>query len=118
MQRLREHRIRQLETRLAFAGTYVDHGFGFTTRTGAPLHESNVQKAFRRVCKRAVLAPVRLYTLRHTCATLMLLRRVPPKIVSEWLGHASITITLDVYSHVLPSMRQEAAAELEATGLF
>lgn len=55
-----------------------------------------------------------LYSLRHTHATLLLLAGVHPKIVSERLGHATVSITLDIYSHVLPNMQQEAADKLEA----
>jgi integrase len=51
----------------------------------------------------------RLYDLRHTCATLLLLADIPAKIVSERLGHSSITVTLDIYSHVLPTMQKRAA---------
>ena len=54
----------------------------------------------------------RLYDLRHTCATLMLLAGVHPKVVSERLGHASVKITLDTYSHVLPTMQREATERL------
>ena len=54
----------------------------------------------------------RLYDLRHTCATLLLLSDVPAKIVSERLGHGSITLTLDTYSHVLPTMQKRAADTL------
>jgi integrase len=57
---------------------------------------------------------IRLYGLRHTCATLLLLAGVNPKIVSEQLGHATITLTLDVYSHVLPTMQEAASEQLEA----
>ncbi|HZC06866.1 MAG TPA: tyrosine-type recombinase/integrase [Ktedonobacterales bacterium] len=57
---------------------------------------------------------MRFHDLRHTAATLLLGRGVNPKIVSEMLGHASIGITLDTYSHVLPTMQQSAAAEMDA----
>lgn len=57
---------------------------------------------------------MRLYDLRHTHATLLLLAGVHPKIVSERLGHSSIQITLDTYSHVLPTMQKETAAKLDA----
>jgi integrase len=56
---------------------------------------------------------VRLTDLRHTCATLLLARNVNPKIVSEMLGHASVGITLDTYSHLLPNMQQDAAKAME-----
>ena len=55
---------------------------------------------------------LRLYDLRHACATLMLVAGVNPKVVSERLGHASVVITLDTYSHVLPTMQQDATEKL------
>ena len=57
---------------------------------------------------------IRLYDLRHTSATLALTVGVPPKMVSEQLGHASAAFTLDTYSHVLPHMQDEAAAKMQA----
>ncbi|CAM0497245.1 tyrosine-type recombinase/integrase [Thermoanaerobacter kivui] len=56
---------------------------------------------------------MRLYDLRHTCATLLLAAGENPKVVSERLGHASITLTLDTYSHVLPDMQKQATDKLE-----
>ena len=56
----------------------------------------------------------RMYDIRHTCATLLLKKGVNPKIVQERLGHASITLTLDTYSHVLPDMQEGAADEMQA----
>lgn len=61
------------------------------------------------------LPDVRFHDLRHTCATLLLVGNVNPKIVSEMLGHFSIAITLDTYSHVLPNMRDQAARAMEET---
>ncbi|MCJ7671846.1 MAG: tyrosine-type recombinase/integrase [Acidimicrobiia bacterium] len=64
---------------------------------------------------RAIDVPViRFHDLRHTCATLLLQAEVHPKVVQEMLGHSSIAITLDIYSHVVPSMQEEAAARLHA----
>ena len=63
--------------------------------------------------KRAGLPRVRFHDLRHTCATLLLSKNVNPKVVSEMLGHATIAITLDTYSHVLPTMQESAAAAME-----
>jgi len=60
------------------------------------------------------LPEIRLYDLRHTAATLALAAGVPVKVISEQLGHASATLTLDTYSHVLPHMQEEAAAKVEA----
>ena len=69
---------------------------------------------FYSLLKRAQLPRIRFHDLRHTAATLLLGRGVNPKIVSEMLGHAIIAITLDIYSHVLPDMQQQAAAAMEA----
>ncbi len=62
---------------------------------------------------KAGLPRIRFHDLRHTAATLLLLRRVHPKIVSEMLGHSSVSLTLDVYSHALPDMQREAIAALD-----
>ena len=65
--------------------------------------------------KAAGLPNIRLYDLRHTCATLLLTQGENPKVVSERLGHASVVLTLDTYSHVLPGMQKDATAKLETT---
>jgi integrase len=86
----------------------------FCTTDGTQLRKSNVlRRHFAPALKRAGLAGVRFHDLRHTCATLLLLNNVNVKVVSERLGHASIVITLNTYSHVLPTMQQQAAAVME-----
>jgi integrase len=73
-----------------------------------------LSRRFKTILKRVKLPQsVRLYDLRHTCATLLLSANEHPKVVSERLGHASIVLTLDTYSHVLPSMQQAATDKLE-----
>jgi len=84
--------------------------FVFIRPDGSPINPSAVTLAFRRIIKRAGLRDIRIHDLRHTHATLMLKAGIHPKVVSERLGHANISITLDIYSHVLPGL-QEAAAE-------
>ena len=69
---------------------------------------------FKPILKRTGLPDIRLHDLRHTCATLLLSRGVHPKFVQELLGHATIAITLDTYSHVLPGMGDQTAAAMEA----
>lgn len=88
----------------------------FTTRKGNPPHQRPiVAEAFKPALRRAGLSKeTRLYDLRHTHATLLLQAGVHPKVVSERLGHASVNMTLDVYSHVLPSMQTHAAEQLDA----
>ncbi len=86
----------------------------FASETGEPLNRRYLtSRRFKALLKRAGLPEVRFHDLRHTCATLLLSKNVNPKIVSEMLGHASIAITLDTYSHVLPNMRDQAAAAME-----
>jgi integrase len=104
-----EHLTRQRE--LGFDGSLV-----FTSPTGAPKHEDGIVKDyFKPLLKKAGLPhSIRLYDLRHTHATLLLLAGVHPKVVSERLGHSNITITLNTYSHVLPNMQQAATDKLEA----
>ena len=72
-------------------------------------------RSLKALLRRAGLPSIRFHDLRHTCATLLLSRNVNPKIVSEMLGHASIAITLDTYSHVLPNMQRSAVRALEQT---
>ena len=110
MTALQEHRKAMLA-----AGLYRTDGPVFCDTEGGWLRKSNVRRrSFEPILKAAVLPPFRLYDLRHSCATLLLLAGVNPKVVSERLGHGSIGQTLDTYSHVLPSMQQGAADKLDA----
>jgi len=111
---LRQHRARQLEERMHLADVYEDQDLVFARLIGTPLGPSQVtNKHFRPALARAGLPQIRFHDLRHTAATLLLSARVNPKVVSEMLGHASISITLDIYAHVLPDMQQDAAEAME-----
>ena len=110
---LRAHRARQAELRLAVGPVWQEGGWVFTRPDGRPLDPDEVTHAFARTIKAAGIMGVRLHDLRHTHASLMLAQGVHPKIVSERLGHASITITLDTYSHVLPGLQEAAALAFE-----
>jgi integrase len=102
---LKAHRKRQLEERMQKAELWRDNGFVFPSTVGTPLSHRNLVRTFKELLKRAELPQsIRLYDLRHTCATLLLNRNVHPKYVQELLGHASISQTLDTYSHVLKGM--------------
>ncbi len=93
---------------------WSENGLIFASETGEPLNRHNLtRRSFKPLLERAGLPQIRFHDLRHTCATLLLTRNVNPKIVSEMLGHSSIAITLDTYSHVLPNMRDQAAAAME-----
>jgi integrase len=108
------HRVCQLEERQALGAAWMDHHFVFTRKDGEPLRGTHVlEREFRPLLQAAGLPPIRLHDLRHTAATLLLLQNVPVKVVSEMLGHSSVAITLDRYSHVLPSMQRDAAAAME-----
>lgn len=106
--------LAELHARHVAAGGRDD--FCFRGRTGQPLHEGNLVARQLKPLLRAsgVGAHHRLYDLRHTCATLMLLLGIPVKVISERLGHASVTITQDTYSAVLPTMQRESANKLGA----
>ena len=89
-------------------------GLVFTTDTGGPINPSNLrQRSFAPLLKQAGLPHMRFHDLRQTCATLLLSRGVHPKFVQELLGHATIAITLDTYSHVMPSMGDATAKVME-----
>jgi integrase len=112
---LREHRRIQSELRLKAGPNWHNFDLVFSTSEGKPIQRRNIlRRHFKPILKKAGLSTtLNLYSLRHSCATLLLTAGVNPKIVSERLGHASIVLTLDTYSHVLPSMQQAAADKLE-----
>jgi integrase len=111
---LRRHRARQLEERMAWGEAWAETGLVFTREDGKALHPHTVSQAFGRSVARADVPAIRFHDLRHTHATLLLGAGVHPKVVQERLGHASIQITLDTYSHVMPGMQADAAVKVGA----
>jgi integrase len=113
---LKQHRKRQLEERMRLAGLWQDRGLVFPNELGSLFNPSNLRnRSFKRIKARSgVREDLRFHDLRHTCATLLLSGGVNVKVVSEMLGHASITITLNTYAHVLPDMQDSAAEAMEA----
>jgi integrase len=87
--------------------------FVFCNTTGGLLHRPNVRRTFNAILKTAGLPAIRFHDLRHTAATLMLAANINAKVVQETLGHASIKTTIDLYSHVLPTMQREAANTMD-----
>lgn len=114
LQRLTEHKRKQNEERLKAGPSWQAHNLVFCSETGTPLSIPNLTyRYFRPILEKAELPQIRLYDLRHSCATLLLMADENPKVVSERLGHSTVMLTLDTYSHVLPTMQQQATAKLE-----
>ncbi|MFQ5968118.1 MAG: tyrosine-type recombinase/integrase [Acidimicrobiia bacterium] len=106
---LKEHRRRQLEERMALGQEWRDTGYLFTTEGGQPVRPDRFSKLFQRLQSEADVPRIRLHDLRHTHASLMLQAGIHPKVVSERLGHATVQLTLDTYSHVIPALQEDAA---------
>lgn len=133
---LTRHRTEQLKHRLAMKGTWFNEDLVFPNTIGRPFALNNLTRRYFAPIIEAMWPPlelppaepggepvrhpnpdakhITLYSLRHTCATLLLMNGTNPKIVSERLGHASVVITLDTYSHVLPHIQDEATAALDS----
>ena len=111
---LKRHRKAQLEEQIRLAGLWEDHRLVFPNQVGKTINAKNLTaRSFKPLLERAGLPrSVRLHDLRHTCATVLLSRGVYPKLVQKFLGR-NISITLDTYSHVLPSMGDAAAGEMD-----
>ena len=111
---LRRHREEQEDRRRVATEWTNRWGLVFTDEVGGPIDPMAVTMEFRDLVRQAPVPVVRLHDTRHFHATALLSAGVPPKVVSQRLGHSTIAMTLDVYSHVLPSMDGEAAAQLDA----
>jgi integrase len=111
---LRSHRKRQVEEQLRAGAAWRDNGLIFATTIGTPIEAQNVvNRHFKPLIRRAGLPDIRWHDLRHTAATLLLAKGVHPKLVQHLLGHASITMTLDRYSHWIPSMGRATATAMD-----
>jgi integrase len=111
---LRSHRKRQVEEQLRVGARWADNGLVFVTTIGTPVDAQNiVNRHFKPLLRRAGLPGIRWHDLRHTCATLLLSRGTHPKLVQHLLGHASIQLTLDRYSHWIPSMGRATAEGMD-----
>jgi integrase len=107
--------LRDLQAKASANDLYPEaNDLVFRTPSGEPINADNLAKHFRSILDLAGVPRKRLYDLRHSAATIALAAGVPPKVVSEQLGHASTAFTLDTYAHVLPHMQDEAAARVEA----
>jgi integrase len=111
---LQIHRKRQDRERENAANLWTDTGLVFTTAFGTPIEPRNVNRHFAGVLKAASLPHQRFHDLRHACASLLLAQGLDLKVVQEVLGHSSITITADLYAHVLMGLKRKAAAGMDA----
>jgi integrase len=111
---LKRHKEHQEQAKVLVGPAWKDGDLVFADAVGGPLEGRHVLRHyFRPLLQRAGLPPIRFHDLRHTTATLLLAQGIHPKVVSEMLGHTTIGITLDTYSHVLPEMQREAATSLD-----
>jgi integrase len=108
---LEHHRMLQQTERALLGIEWTEDGLVFTTEDAQPLKPALFTRAFQKQAKDAGVPVIRLHDVRHTHATIALQHAVHPKVVQERLGHRSITVTLDTYSHVIPTL-QESAAEM------
>src|SRR5215217_5407607 len=113
-QALRGHRRRQLEEKLQLGSLWQENGLVFPSQVGTPIGGRNLIRHFKRRLGRAGLpSTFRFHDLRHTCATLLLRQGVHVKFVQELLGHGDVSLTLNVYSHVLPDMGDTVAGAMD-----
>ena len=113
---LRDHLERQEAERLAAGVAWVDSGYVFVDEAGVPLLPQRLTKTFASAIARVDVPKIRLHDVRHTMATSALEAGVHPKVVQEQLGHATIAVTMDTYSHVPQAVRRESAGRI--AGLF
>lgn len=110
---LKALRKKQDENKLALGSEYKDGNFVVCWDNGEPYRPDYITHAFKKLIKKLNLPDIRFHDLRHTHATLLLEEGIHPKVVQERLGHSSITITLDTYSHVGPNLQKEAARKID-----
>lgn len=110
---LKKHKKRQLELKVMLGPEYKDNGLVFCKNNGEMINPSTFSHQFSDFLKKNGLPSIRLHDLRHTNATLMLQSKIPPKVASARLGHSTIAITMDLYSHVLIDMEEETAKKLD-----
>jgi integrase len=114
VERLQEHEQRQVSEKLWAGSRWVDSGLVFTNRGGGPVQARRVIEQFHQELAKAGLERRRFHDLRHSCATLLLVQGVSPRVVMEILGHSEIGLTMNTYSHVVPELQRDAAAKMES----
>jgi len=107
---LKQHRVRQLEVRLKAGKAWSEKDLVFCDKQGGYIFPNTLSYQFSSLLQAAGLPRIRFHDLRRSAATIL---RVHPKVVQELLGHSSISMTVNIYSHILPSMQQEAMNKLD-----
>ncbi|MFC1962970.1 tyrosine-type recombinase/integrase [Chloroflexota bacterium] len=110
---LKEHREKQVLERVMLAKPLTGEDLVFSDAEGKPLLPNSVTHAWIKLARRTDIKPIRLHDARHSHASIMLKQGTHPKVVQERLGHSSIQITLDTYSHVAPGLQEAAAARFD-----
>lgn len=113
MERLRAQQNRVALLRQFAGDRWQEYDLVFPSKVGTPMEATNMIRRFKRLLNDAGLPSIRIHDLRHTSASLLLLQGVNPKVVCERLGHADVSTTQRLYSHVLPSLQAEAAQHLD-----
>ena len=111
---LREHEKRQVAEKLWAGSQWQESGLVFANRFGRPTQARRVIEQFHTALAEAGIRRVRFHDLRHSCATLLLVQGVSPRVVMEVLGHSEIALTMNAYSHVVPELQREAAQRMQA----
>ena len=111
---MRRHKIEQAKRALARGWRPDDRTLVVCRDDGQPIKPGSVTKEFTRTLARLGFSPLRFHDLPHTHTSQLLLANIHPKMVSERLGHASVSITLDTYSHVAPALHEAFADDIEA----
>jgi integrase len=114
VERLREHSKRQLAEKLWAGSRWVENDMVFANHFGGPMQARRVIEDFHNALRKADLPRIRFHDLRHSCATLLLVQGVSPRVVMDVLGHSEIAMTMNTYSHVVPELRREAAERMES----
>jgi integrase len=113
VERLGEHAKRQLAEKLWAGSRWVENDLVFPNRFGAPMQARRLIDEFHKALRSAGLPRIRFHDLRHSCATLLLVQGVSPRVVMDVLGHSEIAMTMDTYSHVVPELQRDAANKME-----
>ena len=114
VERLRDHEKRQAAEELWAGSKWQETGLIFADRLGGPTPARHVIDQFHEALAEAGLRRVRFHDLRHSCATLLLVQGVSPRVVMEVLGHSEIALTMNAYSHVVPELQRDVAQRMQA----